>query len=386
MERLDNDSPVIPSIASIARHWTRLGVTGFGGPPTHISLLRTLCVTNNEWIDPREFEDAIATTNLLPGPASTQLAIYLAWRLRGIRGALVGGVCFIAPGLVVIIALAAVLLAQHPPAWFLGAAAGAGAAVPAIALHAASTLAPASLARTAGERGARFRWFLFGTVGAAVTVVAGQFVVLALVLCGVIEITIRSTPFSRAAVMPFSASVTSLSGLSALAWVSLKVGALSYGGGFVIIPLMQHDVVTTYHWMSGSQFLSAVALGQITPGPVVQTIAVVGYAAGGVGGALVAAAIAFGPSFLFVLIGARHFGAIRNNTSATSFLRGAGPCVIGAIAGSSVALSRAFTQPWQVIVLCAMAVWLFALRRGAVVGLLVCAVVGLVIGVAGGPV
>ena len=103
-------------------------------------------------------------------------------------------------------------------------------------------------------------------------------------------------------------------GLGALAWVALKVGALSYGGGFVIIPLMQHDAVTTYHWMTGAQFLNAVALGQVTPGPVVQTVAVVGYAAGGVGGGLLAALIAFAPSFVFVLVGGRHFDQIRANT------------------------------------------------------------------------
>jgi chromate transporter len=135
--------------------------------------------------------------------------------------------------------------------------------------------------------------------------------------------------------------------------------------------------------MSGSQFLSAVALGQITPGPVVQTIAVVGYAAGGVGDALLAALIAFGPSFVFVLFGARHFASIRANTTVQSFLNGAGPCVIGAIAGSSVPLVRSFTQPWQGIVLGAALVWLFALRRGVVVGLLASASIGLVLALAG---
>src|SRR5580692_9636749 len=99
-------------LAVIAREWTRLGCIGFGGPPTHILLLRRLCVETRPWIDAEEFEDAIATTNLLPGPASTQLAIYCAWRLRGARGALIGGACFIFPGLALIIVLAAVFMAS----------------------------------------------------------------------------------------------------------------------------------------------------------------------------------------------------------------------------------------------------------------------------------
>src|ERR1700749_4839855 len=108
-------SPATPhvSLLTIVAQWFRLGCVGFGGPPTHIALLRRMCVDERRWIAAKEFEDAIATTNLLPGPASTQLAIYCAWRLRGAVGAILGGLCFIAPGLVLILALSAVFLASH---------------------------------------------------------------------------------------------------------------------------------------------------------------------------------------------------------------------------------------------------------------------------------
>ena len=98
------------SLSTIVREWGRIGCIGFGGPPTHIALLRKLCVTERGWISETEFEDGIAATNLLPGPASTQLAIFCAWRLRGRVGALIGGVCFIVPGLIVILALSALFL------------------------------------------------------------------------------------------------------------------------------------------------------------------------------------------------------------------------------------------------------------------------------------
>ncbi|MFD1152562.1 chromate transporter, partial [Saccharothrix hoggarensis] len=113
-------------LGTIAREWGRIGCVGFGGPPAHIALLRDLCVTRRGWLTDREFEDGVAVTNLLPGPASTQLAILCAWRLRGAAGALLGGVCFIVPGLVLILALAALFLADDAPAWVTGAAAGAG--------------------------------------------------------------------------------------------------------------------------------------------------------------------------------------------------------------------------------------------------------------------
>ncbi|MFD0631927.1 chromate transporter [Catenulispora yoronensis] len=164
-----------------------------------------------------------------------------------------------------------------------------------------------------------------------------------------------------------------------MAFTAFKVGALSYGGGFVIIPLMQHDAVGTRHWMSSGQFLDAVALGQITPGPVVQTVAVVGYAAAGVGGALLAAAVAFAPSFVFVLAGARRFDRLRGNRTVQAFLTGAGPAVIGAIAGSAVPLAAALARPWQYVLLVLAAAWLLLLRRGVVSALLLSAACGAVV-------
>ncbi|HKT02390.1 MAG TPA: chromate transporter, partial [Rugosimonospora sp.] len=168
-----------------------------------------------------------------------------------------------------------------------------------------------------------------------------------------------------------------------LAWVALKVGALSYGGGFVIIPLMQNDAVHRYRWLSPAQFLDAVALGQVTPGPVVHTVAAVGYAAAGVGGGLLAAAVAFSPSFAFVLLGARHFDRLRDDTRARAFLDGAGPAAIGAILGSVVPLVAALERPWQYAVLAGAAVLLLALRRGVVLTLVCAAAVGTVVALAG---
>jgi chromate transporter len=382
----------VVSLGAIAREWTRLGCIGFGGPPTHIALLRRLCVEQRRWIAAQEFEDAIATTNMLPGPASTQLAIFCAWRLRGAAGAVLGGVCFIVPGLVLILALSAVFLASDPPDWILGAAAGAGAAVPAVALHAASGLVPASWKRIGTRRAQRGRWVGYGAVGAVAGAAIGPYLVLVLVACGVIEIVVRRSgraipdPSTRPVFPTLVVPAAAVGGLGAVAWVALKVGALSYGGGFVIIPLMQHDAVDTYHWMNGAQFLNAVALGQITPGLVVQTVAVIGYAAAGVGGGLLAAGIAFTPSFLFVLAGGPRFDRIRANTTVEAFLTGAGPAVIGAIAGSAIPLGLALQQRWQIPVLAAALGWLFVLRRGVVSGLLLAGTCGIIVALVGIPV
>jgi chromate transporter len=170
--------------------------------------------------------------------------------------------------------------------------------------------------------------------------------------------------------------------LLSVTWVAFKVGALSWGGGFVIVPLMQADAVSHYHWMTGPQFLNAVALGQITPGPVIQTVAVVGYAAAGLGGALLASAVAFTPSFAFILLGGHRFDRVRGDRRARGFLDGAGPAAIGAIFGSAIPLTRALTHPWQYAVLGAALILLLLLRRGVVLTLLAAAGAGVIIALA----
>jgi chromate transporter len=376
-------------LSTIVREWSRIGIIGFGGPPTHIALLRKLCVDDRSWLSPQEFEDGIAATNLLPGPASTQLAIFCGWRLRGRLGALLGGICFIIPGLVIILALSIVFLAAHPPLWVLGAAAGAGAAVPAVAVNAASVLVPASWRRAGDARSRKVRWTCYFLIGGVSAATIGPYLVLVLTTCGVVEIVasrgLKNSSLNSALVLFPTAAAPVIGGIAALCWVALKVGALSYGGGFVIIPLMQHDAVVTYHWMTGAQFLNAVALGQITPGPVVQTVAVVGYAAGGIGGGLLAALIAFAPSFVFVMGGARHFDRLRADARIQLFLTGAGAAVIGAIAGSAIPLGRELAHLWQLGILALAAGWLLGLRRSVVSALLAAGAAGVVAVMAGAP-
>jgi chromate transporter len=432
-------------LTTVLREWGRVGVTGFGGPPAHIRLLRQLCVEREDWLDAREFEDAIAVCNLMPGPASTQLAIFCAWRLRGRAGALIGGGAFIVPGLIVILALAVLFVSKSPPLAVLGAGAGAGGAVPAVAAAAGWSLAVPSWR----NRRATARWVCYLAAGFAAAPTIGPWLVVVLLACGAVELIVRTAAARRAgrasdsdggaddggaddggaddggaddggaddggaddggaddggagecgagdggggaklrglAAAPLA--VTWLAGggvLASVAWVAFKVGALSFGGGFVIIPLMQADAVGRYHWMTGAQFLNAVALGQITPGPVVQTVAVVGYAAGGIGAALLASAVAFAPSFAFVLLGGRHFDKIRGDQRARAFLEGAGSAAIGAIFGSVVTLTREISHPWQYLVLAGALILLFALRRGVVPTLLAAAAVGIAVALAAGTV
>jgi chromate transporter len=385
-------------LAVVLREWGRIGLIGFGGPPAHIALMRTRFVDERGWLDPEEFEDAIAACNLLPGPASTQLAIFCAYRVAGRPGAIVGGLAFIVPAVVCVILLSLLFLASAPPLWIRGAGDGAGAVVAAVAVSAGWSLLMPSWRRARSVGSSRTgRWLLYAAAGGAGAIALGPYLVIALLACGLLELVWRAglpwaDRLSAAGVIPIPAlalasvgMAAAAGGIGALIWESLKVGALSFGGGFVIIPLMQHDAVTTYHWMSSSRFLNAVALGQVTPGPVVATVAAVGYAADGVAGACLAALVAFTPSFLAVMLGGPHFERIRGSARAQAFLDGAGPAAIGAILGSAVPLAGALRHGWQIPLLAAAAVALLVARRGVVVTLVSAGAIGALVVLAGAP-
>ncbi len=376
-------------LSVIAREWLRIGLIGFGGPPAHVSLLRDLMVRRKGWMDARAFEDANAACSLLPGPSSTQLAIFCAYRVGGPAGAVIGGLGFVVPAVVMVLALSVLFLSSAPPEWVRGAGAGAGAAVAAVAVRAGSELIRPSYEHAMAGHGHRLRWLAYLVAGIAAAIAIGPYLVLVLVACGLLEVLRRTRPGGDGAASwsPFAllTAATSSGGIGALAWTAFKVGALSFGGGFVIIPLMQGDAVDVYHWMTDAQFLNAVALGQVTPGPVVATVTAVGYAAHGVGGALLAAAVAFAPSFSFILLGGGRFERLRGNDRARGFLDGAGPAAIGAILGSAVTLAGGLTERWQIGVLAGAAIALLVVKRGIVETLVLAGAVGAGLALAGAP-
>jgi chromate transporter len=365
-----------PPLRVVAREWGRIGLIGFGGPPAHVALLRELTVDRRRWLTAREFEDANAATQLLPGPGSSQLAIYCAHHVAGRPGALVGGLAFVLPGLVMVLAIAAVALADRPPDWVQGIGDGAAAAVVAVVVQAGIALARSSLAGRHGWPLAR--GVAYALAGALATIAVGPYVVLVLLAAGAIELGHRSAA-ARVVAWPVGLvlAVAGAAALPALAWTAFKVGALSYGGGYVIVPLMQGDAVDAHGWMTQAEFANGVAYGQLTPGPVVKTVAFVGWAAGGLGGGLLAAAVAFAPSFAMVLLGGRAFVALRESARARAFLDGAGPAAVGAVLGAAWPLAQAIHAWWQAGVLAAAAVALTALRVAPVWVLLGGAAAGL---------
>ena len=350
---------------------------GVGGPQAHTALLREMMVEREGWMSPREFQDAVAVTSLLPGPASTQLAILCARVADGARGALAGGLAFILPGFVLIVALAALFLEHGTSPAVRGASAGAVAAVVVVIV-----IAGIGFARGFADArgGLLLRTVTYASAAVVVTVFVGPWVLAVLLGSGLVEVAIRLRSPGVTLVLAGSAAH-----LPALVWLALKIGALSFGGGLVIVPLMKHDVVDAHHWLTDRQFADAVALGQLTPGPVVLTIAVVGYAVSGVGGAALATAVAFAPSFLFVLLGGPRFDELRSRRGPRAFLDGAGPAAVGAIFGAAVLIApQAVSEWWQPLVIAAAALAAL-LGRSSFLILVLGLVLGLLAAAAGLP-
>ena len=366
------DDPVKWSV--FVRRFARLGFFGFGGPPAHVVLMRRQWV-DSDVIDAAEFNDAFAAVSLLPGPASPQLSAWLGWRLRGYAGLFVASALFITPAVAGVLVLSWLVLGARHPVWLSASALGAAAVVPAIALRAGVDLARGY---QLGEKSARAksRVALYGAVGVATCLVAPSALAIAMIAGGLCEIAVvRASSMRVVGVLGVASTKASLTLLA------LKVGALSFGGGFVIVPMMRADAVTTHHWMSGAAFVTAVAIGQLTPGPVVATIAAIGYAVGGWGDGLLAAAVAFAPSLLFVSLGARHLVALRQRASVRAFLDGAGPVATGAILASAWLLAHACTHQWQWPIVAVSVVLVVAIRRSPTPWLVLGALVGLFLGV-----
>ncbi len=331
-----------------------------------------------QWVDTgvveaNEFTDAFASVSLLPGPASTQLALWLGWRLRGYAGLLAAAGFFITPAVALVLFFSWLVVGPGHPVVLEAAALGAAAVVPAVALRAAVDLGRGyKIAELARAR--QVRLSLYVLVGIVTCILSPLLLVVAMILSGVAEIAV--TQRSHAALAAVGGGTATK---GALAWMALKVGALSFGGGFVIVPLMHGDAVSTHHWMTAAAFSSVVAIGQLTPGPVVATVAGVGYAAGGLGAGVFAALVAFTPSILFVGAGARHLTRIRQHPVARAFLDGAGPAATGAIVGSAYLLLRSCTHPWQWPIAAVGALAIVAVRRSPTVWLLAGTAAGLVL-------
>jgi chromate transporter len=328
-----------PSLARLAAYFLRLGALGFGGPIALAGYMQRDLVERRAWIGLEDFKQGLALAQLAPGPLAAQLAIYLGWVRGRLLGATVVAFAFIVPSFVMVLALAALYVHFGGLPWMQGVFYGVGAAVIAIIARSAWKLGKTTLGK---------RWMLWtiALANAAVVAVTEREIVWLFLAGGLVVVIADQPRRARSAMFVPPWLVTGIGG-AAVSSTVLKLflffaqaGAVVFGSGLAIVPFLHGGVVVEHHWLTDQQFLDAVAIAMITPGPVVITVAFIGYLVAGPTGACVAALGVFLPCYLFVVIPAPFYRRIADNRRIKAFVDGVTAAAAGAIAGAAVVLAR----------------------------------------------
>jgi chromate transporter len=365
--------PLIPVVA----YFLRLGTIGFGGPIALAGYMQRDLVERRGWLSSDEYLEGLALAQLAPGPLAAQLAIYLGYILHGLIGATVVGFAFIAPSFLMVLALAGAYVRFGGLAWMQAVFYGVGAAAIAIICRSAIKLVKTTLKRDL------LLWGIF-TVLAVTTAVTKREIVWLFLGGGILSIAVKALPKPKmpgiAMFLPAIASTAFANNptLEILAFFA-KAGLFVFGSGLAIVPFLHGGVVLEHHWLTERQFIDAVVVAMITPGPVVITVAFIGYLVAGTSGAFAAALGVFLPVYLVVVCLAPFYRRYSTNAQLRAFVQGVTAGAVGAIAGAVVVLARGAIRdlPTALIAI----VTLFLLMRSKIpepILILGSAVVGLV--------
>ncbi len=329
----------------LIRYFLWLGTTGFGGPIALVGFMQRDLVEKRQWFSAEEYREGLALAQLAPGPLAAQLAMYLGWARGGALGAALVGLAFVLPSFVMVLALAIGYMRFGGLPWMQGAFYGIGAAVIAIIARSAVKLTRLTLGRDV------LLWSLFA-VAALVTAWTESEIVWVFIGAGALALVVRAKPFTRrpsaalGLVLLPPGLVAGLAGpatsetLWRIGWYFAEAGAFVFGSGLAIVPFLHGGVVQEFRWLNEQQFLDAVAVAMITPGPVVITVGFIGYLVAGPAGAVVAALATFLPCYVFTVVPAPHFKRWSQNLAIRAFVDGVTAAATGAIAGAAFVLGR----------------------------------------------
>jgi chromate transporter len=324
-------------------YFLRLGATGFGGPIALAGFMQRDLVEDRRWISAQDYTDGLALAQLAPGPLAAQLAIYLGFVRAGTLGATLVGICFILPSFLIVWALAVAYVRFGGLPWMQSLFYGIGAAVIGIIARSALKLTTLTLRRSA------LLWGI-AVVMALTTAWTEREIAWLFVLAGVVTAGLairardrgpadRGVPVVAVMALASPPAVAMVPSLPNIFWVFAKAGAFVFGSGLAIVPFLYGDLVQTQGWLDDRQFLDAVAVAMITPGPVVITVAFIGYLVGGAEGMTVAAIAVFLPVYLFVVLPAPYFRRHRDQPVVKGFVDGVSAAATGAIAGAAYVLA-----------------------------------------------
>jgi len=329
----DAAAPARRTTGSLLRYFAYLGSLGFGGPVALVGYMQRDLVERRRWFSREEYLKALALSQLAPGPLAAQLAICLGFIHSRVRGATLVGLTFILPSFLMTVAIGWFYVRYGGLPWMQAVFYGVNAAVIAIIVRAGSKLARFTLGRE------RLLWAVF-VLMTVVTAWSESEILTLFVLCGVATLVVQAPPAFLRKAPSACVGVAAPVLLAELLWFFAKAGAFVFGSGLAIVPFLYGGVVQQHRWLTDKQFLDAVAVAMLTPGPVVITVAFIGYLVAGFAGAGAAAVGVFLPVYLFVVIPYPWFDRISANPQVKAFVAGVTAAAAGAIAGACLVLAR----------------------------------------------
>jgi chromate transporter len=352
----DSHEPVESSLMQFVMYFLWLGTVGFGGPIALAGHMQQDLVDDRRWIRKQDYVEGLALAQLAPGPLAAQLAIYLGYVRAGLIGASAVGIAFVLPSFVMVLALSAAYVRYGGLPWMQGTFYGIGAAVIGIIARSAFKLTKLTIAKD---------WLLWGifAVLAISTAWSSQEIIWLFLLGGVVNLAVRAIPrrgqVGAVSLILAPVAIGTSASNNTLAEIFIyfaKAGMFVFGSGLAVVPFLYGGVVQGHHWLTDHQFVDAVAVAMITPGPVVITVAFIGYLVAGIGGATAAALGIFLPVFLVVIVLAPTYKRWAKNRQLNAFVRGVTAAATGAIAGAVVVLARRSVYDLPTILICAISI------------------------------
>jgi len=341
--------PSVPTyrLWQMVRYMLGLGTWGFGGPVALVGYMYRDLVEKRHWISESDYKEGLALAQLMPGPLAAQLAIYLGYVHYRVRGATLAGLAFVVPSFFMVVVIGAVYVAYGGIAWMQAVFYGVGAAVIGIIAMSAYKLTTRNIGKD------KLLWAIFVASG-AVTVITQSEIVWLFLGAGVLVWLARAPPKFGASVHSVAAPLAAWFAIDALDWHKLGqigayfayAGSFVFGSGLAIVPFLYGGVVKEYAWLTDRQFVDAVAVAMITPGPVVITTGFIGYLVAGFWGAVVAAGATFLPCYLFTILPAPYFKKHGQRPAIVAFVDGVTAAAIGAIAGAVIVIGQRSISDW----------------------------------------
>jgi chromate transporter len=342
------------TLKELALYFLKLGYSGFGGPVALVNYMHRDLVEEKKWISEDEYKEGLALSQLAPGPMASQLSIYLGYVHYGILGATLCGVLFVIPSFIMVLLLGIAYKLYGGLSWMQAVFYGVGAAVIGIIAMSSYKLTIKSIGKINLEsfkkNGVLWLFYILGILITAITETESLTLFIA---TGFIYMLLKSPPdwikkpkkINTLCIGIVGFWAYNLGTLGKIAWFFTKAGAFVFGSGLAIVPFLHSGVVSEYHWLNEKEFVDAVAVAMITPGPVVITVAFIGYLVNGFLGACVAALATFLPCYLFTIICAPYFKKYGNNKSIKSFVEGITASVIGSLVGAVIIIgTRSITD------------------------------------------